>query len=318
MNSMTRRTLLMSTAAVGFGTVAACTRSQQSNSGEGTERSGRFGAGTYNTQEVADELRYIEENIRPRPRTDAKRVLITGSTGGIGQLAAAHLLARGHSVVAHARNEQRAADVRADLPAVDGVVIGDLLDLDQTRALATQINELPRFDVIIHNAGEYGIANSQILNANSLSPYLLTSLVNPPADALVYLTSDLHLGGDLEFDELRGDGTDITYDDSKLHVATLAMAVARRRPDIRVNAVAPGWVPTKMGFHNGPYAPDDLRAGYMTQVWLAEGTEAARQITGNFLFHQQPETQVHPAVHDPRAQDDLLAAYAQRTGTSLT
>ncbi|MEU4453031.1 SDR family NAD(P)-dependent oxidoreductase [Nocardioides sp. NPDC023903] len=314
---MTRRTLLISAAALGAGAMAACT-SSQSDGGKATARSDRFGVGTYNTQEVADELRYVEENIRPSTETDTKRILITGSTGGIGQLAAAYLLARGHSVVAHARNEQRAADVRRDLPAVADVVIGDLLDLDQTRALATQINELPRFDVIIHNAGEYGIANREILNANSLSPYLLTSLVNPSADALVYLTSDLHLGGDLELDELRGDGADITYDDSKLHVATLAMAVARRRPDIRVNAVAPGWVPTKMGFHNGPYAPDDLRAGYMTQVWLAEGNEGARRITGNFLFHQKPETQVHTAVHDPQAQDDLLAAYAQRTGTTLT
>ncbi|MBB3038080.1 SDR family NAD(P)-dependent oxidoreductase [Hoyosella altamirensis] len=72
--------------------------------------------GIYNTQEVADELAYIEANIEPLTGGDTKRVLITGSTGGIGQLAAAYFLRQGHGVIAHARNEQRAADVRRDLP----------------------------------------------------------------------------------------------------------------------------------------------------------------------------------------------------------
>ncbi len=56
-------------------------------------------------------------------------------------------------------------------PGLEDVVIGDLLDLDQTRALAEQINALGEFDIIIHNAGEYGLTDSEILNANSLSQY---------------------------------------------------------------------------------------------------------------------------------------------------
>jgi hypothetical protein len=40
---------------------------------------------------------------------------------------------------------------------------------------STQINALKPFDVIIHNAGEYGLSDPEILNANSLSPYLLTN-----------------------------------------------------------------------------------------------------------------------------------------------
>ncbi|MCK1690230.1 hypothetical protein [Bradyrhizobium sp. 145] len=87
----------------------------------------------YNTQEVADELVYIGENVQPLDG-EPKRVLITGSTAGAGQLAAAYLLKRGHTVVAHARNAQRAADVRRDLPGLEEVIIGDLRHLDQTRA----------------------------------------------------------------------------------------------------------------------------------------------------------------------------------------
>ncbi|MGW1217300.1 SDR family NAD(P)-dependent oxidoreductase [Streptomyces californicus] len=321
MTDVTRRSLLRSVAALGVGALAACSTAQKpgstpTGSGRPSGKGGRFGVGDYNTQEVADELRYIEENIRPLPEKDTKRILVTGSTGGLGQLTAAHLLARGHRVVAHARNDRRATDVRRDLPGLEAVVTGDLKNLDETRRLATRINKLGAFDVIIYNAGEYGVPNEEILNVNSLSPYLLTSLVGPPRQS-VYLTSDLHLGGDLKLGELRSEGTDVTYDDSKLQILTLAMAVARRRPGSRVNAVAPGWVPTMMGFANGPYAPDDLRAGYMTQVWLVEGTERASRGTGGFFFHREREDDVHASVGDTRAQDDLLDAYAQRTGVTL-
>lgn len=160
---------------------------------------------------------------------------------------------------------------------------------------------------------EYGASNADV---NSLSPYLLTSLVDAPQQS-IHLASDLHLGGGLKLDELREGGTDVNYDDSKLQILTLAMAVARRRPGVRVNAVAPGWVPNLMGFANGPYAPDNLRAGYMTQAWLAEGSEPASRGSGGFFFHREPEDDIHPSVRDTRAQDELLDAYAQRTDVTL-
>ncbi|WP_433794844.1 SDR family NAD(P)-dependent oxidoreductase [Actinoplanes sp. CA-252034] len=263
---MTRRTLLRSATALGAGLLAACTSPRaredtptpahvQTDRSPAAPQGDVYGANIYNTQQVADELRYIEQNIQPLTGNDPKRILITGSTAGVGQLAAAYFLRRGHTVVAHARNAQREADIRRDLPALEAVVVGDLLNLQQTRALTEQINALGTFDVIIHNAGEYGLPNQDILNANSLSPYLLTALVDAPHEQMMYLSSDLHLSGDLKLDELRSGGTNVTYDDSKLHLATLATGLARRRPELRVNAVAPGWVPTLMGVHNGPHAP---------------------------------------------------------------
>jgi len=331
--TLTRRSLLLTATAFGAVAVAACTGAPPQDastpaptgpahdptvtSGEAAEAQGEmYGVGVYNTQEVADELRWIDENVQPLEGDEHKRVLITGSTAGAGQLAAAHLLKRGHTVVAHARNEQRTVDVRRDLPGLEDVVIGDLLDLDQTRALAEQINALGEFDVIIHNAGEYGLPDGDLLNANSLSPYLLTALVTPPRQ-LSYLTSDLHLGGELMLDEVRSGGG-IGYGDSKLHMAMIATAAARLWPDRQVNAVAPGWIPTLMGFHNGnTTTPDSLRDGYMTQVWLAEGVEPGSDVTGEFLFHQQIETRVNELVHDAQAQDRLLAAYAEQTGVAF-
>lgn len=328
MPDLTRRALLLSAATAGVGALAACTgvpgrhdeptpAPASTDPGVVTPAGERYGVGSYNTREVADELRHIEANTRRVPDAQSRRVLVTGSTAGIGQLTAAYLLARGHRVVAHARDDQRANDVQRDLPGVEAVVTGDLRDLDQTRSLAAQINAQGAFDMIIHNAGEYGLSGPEMLNANSLSPYLLTALIDAPAH-LIYITSELHASGDFALDEVRSGGTDITYNDTKLHVLTLAMALARRRPDIQVNAVRPGWVPTLMGFHNGPYAPDDLREGYLTQVWLAEGIDPASRLTGEFLFHKQSETNVHRSVDDTTAQNELLNAYAERTGTTLT
>ncbi|MFJ4027546.1 SDR family NAD(P)-dependent oxidoreductase [Paenarthrobacter sp. NPDC089989] len=329
---LTRRGLLLTVTSFGAAALVACTStpseipSTLAPAGPASARTetsgnavraegGLYGAGVYNTQQVSDELVWIDENVRPL-NGGTKRILITGSTAGAGQLAAAHLLKRGHTVVAHARNDQRAADVRRDLPGLETVVTGDLLHLDQIRALAEQINALGKFDVIIHNAGEYGLPVSDLLTSNSLAPYLLTALVTPPRQ-LTYLTSDLHLGGGLRLDEVRS-GSGIGYGDSKLHMAMIATATARLWPGRKVNAVAPGWIPTLMGFHNGNTStPDSLRDGYMTQVWLAEGVENGSDITGQLLFHQQVETRVNELVHDAQAQDRLLAAYAEQTGVAF-
>lgn len=330
---LTRRGLLLTGAVLGAGILAGCTSASpqaaskpaptgpapgptETSGSAAQAQGGLYGVGVYNTQQVADELVWIEENVQPLDG-DTKRILITGSTAGAGQLAAAHLLKRGHTVVTHARNEQRAADVRRDLPGLEDVVTGDLLDLDQTRALAEQINALGEFDVIVHNAGEYGLPDGDLLNSNSLSPYLLTALVTPPRQ-LSYLSSDLHLGGGLRLHEVRSGGG-IGYGDSKLHMAMIAMAAARLWPDRQVNAVAPGWIPTLMGFHNGNTStPDSLREGYMTQVWLAEGVEPGSDVTGEFLFHQQVETRVNELVYDTQAQARLLAAYAEQTGVAFS
>ncbi|WP_138470345.1 SDR family NAD(P)-dependent oxidoreductase [Poseidonocella sp. HB161398] len=315
---------MLATTAFGVagGTAIATCRSALAQSSERPSdpaaRGQRFGAGVYNTDQVAEELRYIEGTVQRSAAVGAKRILITGSTAGVGQLAAAYLLRRGHLVVAHARNAQRASEVVRDLPGIEAVVVGDLINLDETRDLAEQVKRLGTFDVIVHNAGEYGLPDAQIINANSVSPYLLTALVDAPREAIVYLSSSLHTGGDLKLDTLRSGGTNVNYNDSKLHMATLATAIARRRPGLRVNAVRPGWVATLMGFHNGPHAPDDLRAGYMTQVWLSEGADPASDLTGRFLFHQQEERRVNPSVYDEAAQDALLDAYAARTGVELT
>lgn len=238
-------------------------------------------------------------------------VVVTGSTDGLGLGAAAELLAAGHRVVVHARSAARRPAL-ADLEQQGAeVVVGDLRDPDATRDVADQLNRLGPVDAVIHNAGT--MATPDVLPVNVVAPYLLTALV--PADRLVYLSSGMHAGGAAELDRLDWSGRRRTasYSDSKLLVTALACAVARLRPAVLSNAVNPGWVPTRMG---GPGAPDDLRQGHLTQVWLATSDAPEALTSGGYWFHHRRE-QPHPAALDPAFQDRLLAGLAAVTGVPL-
>jgi len=60
------------------------------------------------------------------------KVFITGSADGLGQLAANALIAQGHQVVLHARNEKRGQDALNKVPGAADVVIADLTSIDET------------------------------------------------------------------------------------------------------------------------------------------------------------------------------------------
>ncbi len=236
-------------------------------------------------------------------------IFITGSTDGLGKMAARQLIENGHEVFLHARNPSRAKDARKGLPGAADVLIGDLSDLEATRKLAADANALGTFDVVIHNAAVLRTDAKTILTVNTLSPYLLTCLMHRPK-RFVYMSSNDHSWGRMQIDEIGKDEPDIRYADTKLQVAALALAVARKWPDVLSNAVDPGWVPTKMG---GKGAPDDLQQGHTTQVWLAEGKGAAADMTGKYLHHKKV-TDIKAVARDPKQQEALLAACARVTG----
>jgi NAD(P)-dependent dehydrogenase (short-subunit alcohol dehydrogenase family) len=203
-------------------------------------------------------------------------------------------------------------------------VIGDLADLDETRHLAADVNALGPLDAVIHNAGIYTDpepnrtvdGHPRVFAVNALAPYLLTTLVDRPS-RLIYLSSGMHTSGrtsldDLDWETRRWNGTQ-AYCDSKLHIIALTLALARRWPDTRVNAVDPGWVPTRMG---GRSAPDDLELGHVTQTWLAVSDDPEASITGGYWHHQR---QQRPAAvaSEPKFQDALLEALEQLTDVRL-
>ncbi|MEJ0034200.1 MAG: SDR family NAD(P)-dependent oxidoreductase [Bacteroidota bacterium] len=72
------------------------------------------------------------------------KVFITGSSDGLGRMAASLLIEQGHEVTLHARNQQRAKDAMKLVPAAKNCLIGDLSDLEQSKDLAKQANACGR------------------------------------------------------------------------------------------------------------------------------------------------------------------------------
>lgn len=193
----------------------------------------------------------------PAPLT----VCITGSTDGIGLAAARRLVADGHRVVVHARTAQRGAPVVEELGA--DLVTGDLAVLDEVRGLADQLLDLGGVDVLAHNAGVWvrgetprttGDGFETTFAVNVLAPHLLTALVGPALRRrLLWLGSGMAGSGRPKPTALGGaKDPRQAYADSKACDVALALGWARRRPDLVVAAVDPGWVRTKLASSGAP------------------------------------------------------------------
>jgi NAD(P)-dependent dehydrogenase (short-subunit alcohol dehydrogenase family) len=240
------------------------------------------------------------------------RIFITGSADGLGQLAAKALIAQGHRVVLHARNEKRAQEALDKVPGAETVLTADLGSIEETKQLASKVNALGKFDAVIHNAGVYNASAEEIFAVNTLAPYILTCLIQRPK-RLIYLSSGMHLQGRSKLESFKTDISRITYSDSKLHVLMLCKAVARKWPQVFANALDPGWVPTKMG---GQGAPDDLHKGYETQVWLAVSNNEKAKVSGHFFYHQK-EADYNPEADDVLIQERFLDLCKEITGISF-
>jgi NAD(P)-dependent dehydrogenase (short-subunit alcohol dehydrogenase family) len=244
------------------------------------------------------------------------KIFITGSTDGLGYLAARLLLSQGHEVVLHARNAERAQQVQKKLSGEEKVLIADLSNIEETKILASEVNAIGSFDAIIHNAGVNQVTNEVIFAVNTLAPYILTCLIKKPK-RLIYISSGMHLHGNPNMEPL----ADVTkrashyptYSDSKLHVLMLCKAVSRKWPEVYANAVNPGWVPTKMG---GAGAPDNLEKGYQTQAWLAVSNDDAAKVSGFYFYHQKQKDYLY-AADDPALQEKFLTVCEKISGVSF-
>ncbi|MGN7755474.1 SDR family NAD(P)-dependent oxidoreductase [Sinorhizobium sp. 22678] len=252
------------------------------------------------------------------------RIFISGSSTGLGLMAAEFLTEQGHQIVLHARNAARARDAHQALPQAEAVVIGDLETIAGATEVAAEVNKLGRFDAVIHNAA-VGYREAHRLTSdglphvfaiNTLSAYILTALIDRPK-RLVYLSSGMHHHADANLDDIlwkkrRWNGSE-AYTESKLHDAMLAFAIARRWPDVFSNSLEPGWVPTKMG---GPGAPDDMAQAPLTQAWLAAGDDPKANVTGEYFYHMKHRA-ANPQARDPDLQNRLLAICAEISGVAL-
>ena len=122
----------------------------------------------------------------------AKTILITGSTDGIGKLAALKYANEGHTVFLHGRNAEKLEATISEIKEktnnnnINGFT-ADFSSLEDVKKMAEKIKtEVPKLEVLINNAGVY---KSRIANnkegldmryvVNYLSPYVLTNMLLP-------------------------------------------------------------------------------------------------------------------------------------------
>jgi NAD(P)-dependent dehydrogenase (short-subunit alcohol dehydrogenase family) len=169
------------------------------------------------------------------------RVLITGSTDGLGRALAAELAGRGHEVVVHGRSRERVEAAAREVGAA-GAHVADFARLDDVRRLA---GEAGGIDVLVNNAGiiarERRLSEDGIeltFQVNHLAGFLLTLLTLPPR--IVNVASTGQRAPD--FDDLmleRGYEAYRAYSQSKLAQIMFTFELAERRPDLVVNALHP-------------------------------------------------------------------------------
>ncbi len=184
---------------------------------------------------------------------DGSVAIVTGGGTGIGAAVVRGLAARGVRCVINYSMSRDAAEQLAT--EVDGVAVqADVSDDAACRSLATTaVDAFGRLDFLVNNAGRTKFAAHEDLDAlsaedfvdiyrlNTIGPFQMIRACAPalrrsPHGAVVNVAS---VAG------IHGHGSSVAYAASKGALVTMTQSLARvLAPEIRVNAVAPGYVGT--------------------------------------------------------------------------
>ena len=188
-----------------------------------------------------------------------KVVLITGASSGIGKKTAIEFAKHNHNVIIHyLSHESEALNLCEELKntyKIDALCIK--ADLTKEEDIITMINQIEKkfekLDIIVNNAG---IALDTIFENKTKNDFLKTLETNLIAPFLISkYTKELMLknksGSIINVTSTNGIDSyypySMDYDASKAALNNLTKNLAvELAPYIRVNAVAPGWVNTKM------------------------------------------------------------------------
>jgi dehydrogenase/reductase SDR family protein 12 len=284
-----------------------------------------------------------------------KRVLVTGTTSGIGEAMARSFADLGATVHVHGRDAGKLAGVarqlRLDRPATEVVEeVCDLGDLDAVRTWAADLNRrVPALHGLVHNAGtmtdqrrESPQGHELALAVHVLGPHLLTELLQGPLGSaggasVVWMSSGGMYSAKLPTDEdgyeSRGVDRGGDYNGVRAYARTkrmqvvLADAWARRLAahDVRVESMHPGWVETPgvathLPTFNMISRPvlRDAEDGADTAVWLV--ATRPRSSPPHFWHDRAQRPVTMGRQREPTADDvrRFLAWVSETTGTPST
>jgi NAD(P)-dependent dehydrogenase (short-subunit alcohol dehydrogenase family) len=192
----------------------------------------------------------------------SRTAIVTGASRGLGLALARALAERGWRLVIDARDGGDLEAARAGLAERTTVVAiaGDVADSWHRAALVEAAGE--RIDLLVNNASTLGVsplppladypaaALEQVLRVNTIAPFVLTQIALPRMQAgarIVNVTSDAAV------EAYEGWGG---YGASKAALEQLSNVLAAERPDLRVYAVDPGDMNTRM--HQEAFPGEDI------------------------------------------------------------
>ena len=190
-----------------------------------------------------------------------KRVLVTGSSRGIGRAVALRLAQDGYAVVTHAvRNAHAPRETAAECARLPGqpeqpVLVFDLADrAATTAALEADIAANGPYFGIVANAGVNADAPFPILEGDAWDKVIdtdLTGLYNLLKPVVMPMVSNRIRGRIVALSSvsgIAGNRGQVNYSAAKAGVigAVKALAVELAKRGITVNAVAPGVIETEM------------------------------------------------------------------------
>ena len=188
-----------------------------------------------------------------------KTILITGSTDGIGKLAALKLAEMGHHIILHGRSPEKLSNVKKEIESLTGNThissyVADFSILDEVRSMADRIIEDQlTIDVLVNNAGVFKVVNSigedeldVRLVVNYLAPVILTNALLPilqkgKGSRIINLSSAAQDTVSAQFMEKNSNLSDNqAYAQSKLALLMWSFDLAVKYPSLTTIALNPG------------------------------------------------------------------------------
>jgi 3-oxoacyl-[acyl-carrier protein] reductase len=216
-------------------------------------------------------------------------VIVTGGGTGIGRAVALHMAARGWRVgvnYASSRDEAEATAAECAAAGGEGLALqGDVaLDNDCRRIVATTLERWGRLDSLVNNAGVTAFAPANDLDSLDAADFARIFSVNVTAAyqmaraaAPALKTTKGAIVNMSSHGAFSGLGSSMAYAASKGALNTLTLALARAlAPEVRVNAVCPGFVDTdwvRRRMSKTEY--DDFRARVARMTPLGRMSDAA-------------------------------------------
>jgi len=253
-----------------------------------------------------------------------KKILITGSTDGIGKESAKKLAQKGHSIILHGRSLSKIDKTRKELKNINSEpdyysAVADLSSQKDVIELAKELKEKhEKIDILINNAGTYqnklqltedGIEKTLAVNYHShfiLTLLILNLLKNSQDPRIINVSSMVHAPS-IDVDDIwKPEYYDASsaYSDSKLCNILFTFKLDNILDDkFSVNCLHPGVINTKLLKRGWGGGGSSVNKGAETPVYLADSDEVADE-SGNYYVNKKKK-QPSKSAFDGELQNKL-------------